>query len=184
MLVKRGPWRLHIIVSLELVSSGSGYGWSCTAILTPFFDILGIEHDILGETFSHLPTPKRSFGVLKLPILTEFDLFGPKFHFSLDLFVFSGQWHTPIISDGVPSTLPFNTWSRGQNGSKQYFILYFIEWKSCYFDSNFTEVFPNGARNKCVTRPYCLIAPSHYLVQCWVTDHIGEYAIRHYLSQC
>ena len=36
--------------------------------------------------FSHPPTPKRSFGVLKLPILTEFDLLGPKFHFSLDLF--------------------------------------------------------------------------------------------------
>ena len=36
--------------------------------------------------FSHPPTPKRSFGVLKLPILTEFDLFGPKFNFFLDLF--------------------------------------------------------------------------------------------------
>ena len=31
--------------------------------------------------FSHPPTPKRSFGVLKLPILKEFDLLGPKFHF-------------------------------------------------------------------------------------------------------
>ena len=36
--------------------------------------------------FSHPPTPKRSFVVLKLPILTEFDFLGPKFNFSLDLF--------------------------------------------------------------------------------------------------
>ena len=36
-------------------------------------------------TFSHPPTPKLSFGVLELPILTQFDL-GLKFHFSLDLF--------------------------------------------------------------------------------------------------
>ena len=48
--------------------------------------------------FSHPPTPKRSFGVLKLPILTEFDLLGPKFHLS-SIFLgpsFSGQRHTPI----------------------------------------------------------------------------------------
>ena len=31
-----------------------------------------------GGIFSHPPTPKRSFGVLKLPILTEFDLFRPQ----------------------------------------------------------------------------------------------------------
>ena len=38
-----------------------------------------------GGTFSHPLTPKRSFVALKLPILTEFDHFGPTFHFSLDL---------------------------------------------------------------------------------------------------
>ena len=51
-----------------------------------------------GGIFSHPPTPKRSFGVLKLPILTEFDLLGPKFHFP-SIFLgpsFSGQRHTPI----------------------------------------------------------------------------------------
>ena len=55
--------------------------------------------------FSHPPTPKRSFGVLKLPILKEFDLLGPKFHFSLDLF--GSNFHRPAahphqFSDRVP----------------------------------------------------------------------------------
>ena len=56
-------------------------------------------------TFSHPPTPKRSLGVLKLPILTEFDLFGPKFYFSLDLFGSNFQRpaaHPHQFSDRVP----------------------------------------------------------------------------------
>ena len=55
-------------------------------------------------TFSHPPTPKPSFGVLKLPILTKFDLFGPTFHFSLNLFGSNFQWpaaHTRQFSDRV-----------------------------------------------------------------------------------
>ena len=55
--------------------------------------------------FSHPPTPKRSFVVLKLPILTEFDLLGPKFHFSLDLFGSNFQRpaaHPHHFSDRVP----------------------------------------------------------------------------------
>ena len=55
--------------------------------------------------FSHPPTPKRSFGVLKLPILKEFDLLGPKFHFSLDLFGSNFQRpaaHPHQFSDQVP----------------------------------------------------------------------------------
>ena len=55
--------------------------------------------------FSHPPTPKRSFGVLKLPILTEFDLLGPKFHFSLNLFGSNFQRpaaHPHHFSDRVP----------------------------------------------------------------------------------
>ena len=57
--------------------------------------------------FSHPPTPKRSFVVLKLPILTEFDLLGPKFHFSLDFFwvQFSAASGTPPSFFG-PSTPP------------------------------------------------------------------------------
>ena len=55
--------------------------------------------------FSHPSTPKRSFGVLKLPILTEFDLLGPKFNFSLDLFGSKFQRpaaHPHQFSDRVP----------------------------------------------------------------------------------
>ena len=55
--------------------------------------------------FSHPPTPKRSFVVLKLPNLTEFDLLGPKFHFSLDLFGSNFQRpaaHPHHFSDRVP----------------------------------------------------------------------------------
>ena len=55
--------------------------------------------------FSHPPTPKRSFVVLKLPILTELDLLGPKFHFSLDLFGSNFQRpaaHPHHFSDRVP----------------------------------------------------------------------------------
>ena len=57
--------------------------------------------------FSHPPTPKWSFGVLKLPILIEFDLLGPKFHFSLDLFGSNFQRpaaHPHQFSDRVPPT--------------------------------------------------------------------------------
>ena len=61
----------------------------------PFFDILAIGL-ILGY-FSHPPTPKQSSGISKLPILTEFDLFGLKFHFPS---IFWG----PIFS-GTPSSL-------------------------------------------------------------------------------
>ena len=59
--------------------------------------------------FSHPPTPKRSFVVLKLPILTEFDLLGPKFHFSLDLFGSNFQRpaaHPHHFSDPVPPPPP------------------------------------------------------------------------------
>ena len=55
--------------------------------------------------FSHPPTPKRSFGVLKLPILKEFNLLGPKFHFSLNLFGSNFQRpaaHPHQFSDRVP----------------------------------------------------------------------------------
>ena len=62
--------------------------------------------------FSHPPTPKRSFVVLKLPILTDFDLLGPKFHFSLDLFGSNFQRpaaHTHHFSDRVPPPGPDHT---------------------------------------------------------------------------
>ena len=64
----------------------------------PLFSLWQDRARSLWVIFSHPATPKRSFGVLKLPILTEFDLLGPKFHFSLNLFApsFSGQRHTPI----------------------------------------------------------------------------------------
>ena len=58
-----------------------------------------------GGIFSHPPTPKRSLGVLKLPILTEFDLLGPKFNFSLHLFGPNFQRpaaHPRQFSDRVP----------------------------------------------------------------------------------
>ena len=66
--------------------------WMCRRF-DPRFDILGIEHDLLGHFFSHPPTPKRSFGVLKLPILTEFALFWPQIPFSHDLF--GSNFHRP-----------------------------------------------------------------------------------------
>ena len=66
--------------------------------------------------FSHPPTPKRSFGVLKLPILTEFDLLGPKFHFSLDLFGSNFQRpaaHPHHFSDQVPPPPAFGPLNSG-----------------------------------------------------------------------
>ena len=85
-------------------------GWYiCAAVLTPFFHFGRIEHDLFGGIFSHPPTPKRSFGVLKLPILKEFDLLGPKFHFSLDLFGSNFQRpaaHPHQFSDRVPPPPP------------------------------------------------------------------------------
>ena len=97
---------------------GGGYflcdGWYiCAAVLTPGFDPLFSPWQDRARSFwgifSHPPTPKRSFGVLKLPILTEFDLLGPKFHFSLDLFGSNFQRpaaHPHHFSDRVPPPPP------------------------------------------------------------------------------
>ena len=73
----------------------------------PLFSLWQDRAQSFWGIFSHPPTPKRSFGVLKLPILTEFDLLGPKFHFSLDLFgsKFSAASGTPPSFFG-PSTPP------------------------------------------------------------------------------
>ena len=71
----------------------------------PLFSLWQDRARSFGGIFSHPPTPKRSFGVLKLPILTEFDLLGPKFHFSLDLFGSNFQQpaaHPHHFSDRVP----------------------------------------------------------------------------------
>ena len=46
---------------------------------------------ILGVLFLAQQHQNDHFGVLKLPILTEFDIFGPKFHFSLNLLVSNFQ---------------------------------------------------------------------------------------------
>ena len=53
--------------------------------LPPFLTFWGLNSIFLGYFFSSTNT-KMIFGVLKLLIVTEFDLFGPKFHFSLHLF--------------------------------------------------------------------------------------------------
>ena len=71
----------------------------------PLFSLWQDRARSFGGIFSHPPTPKRSFVVLKLPILTEFDLLGPKFHFSLDLFGSNFQrpaTHPHHFSDRVP----------------------------------------------------------------------------------
>ena len=74
----------------------------------PFLTFWGLNSIFLGY-FSHPPTPKRSFGVLKLPILTEFDLLGPKFRFSRSLFGSKFQRpaaHPHQFSDRVPPPPP------------------------------------------------------------------------------
>ena len=80
-----------------MISARGGYslyfGWyRCAAMLTLFFWHSRAWTRSFWGTFSHSPTPKRSFGVLKLPILTEFDLFGPKF---LDLLGSNFQCNPP-----------------------------------------------------------------------------------------
>ena len=64
----------------------------------PFFDILGIELDLYGVLFLIHWHQNDRLGVLKLPILTEFDFLSPNSIF-LSIFlgpIFSGQRHTPI----------------------------------------------------------------------------------------
>ena len=75
----------------------------------PLFSLWQDRARSFGGIFSHPPTPKRSFGVLKLPILKEFDLLGPKFHFSLDLLGSNFQRpaaHPHQFSDRVPPPPP------------------------------------------------------------------------------
>ena len=70
----------------------------------PFLTFWGLNSIFLGYFFSSTNT-KTIFGVLKLPILTEFDLLGPKFNFSLDLFGSNFQRpaaHPRQFSDRVP----------------------------------------------------------------------------------
>ena len=108
VVAKRRHSGRHSDRSIEGYCSRGGYslyvGWyGCAAVLTPFFDILRVELDLFGVFFL------RSFGVLKLPILAEFDLLGPKFNFSLDLFGSNFQWpaaHPHQFSDRVPPPPP------------------------------------------------------------------------------
>ena len=77
--------------------------WMCRHFDSPFWHSGDWTQSILG-TLSHPLTTERSFGVLKPVILTELDLFGPKFHFSLCLFGSNFQRpaaHTPQFSDWV-----------------------------------------------------------------------------------
>ena len=76
----------------------------------PFWHSGDLTRSFWG-TFSHPPTWKLSFGVLKLPILTEFDLFGPKFHFFLDLF--GSNFQQPV------GTHPFLVFGLSTNPSMQ-----------------------------------------------------------------
>ena len=85
--------------------------------------------------FSHPPTPKQSFGVLKLPILKEFDLLGPKFHFSLDLFGSNFQRpaaHPHQFSVG-PSTPPAPGVSSGCAWPIGYFSNLPCDWLGPFF---------------------------------------------------
>ena len=68
--------------------------WMCRCF-DPLFWHSGDWSRSFWGTFSHPLTPKWSFGVLKLPILTEFDLFGPKFRFSLNLF--GSNFQRPVV---------------------------------------------------------------------------------------
>ena len=84
-----GHWK-HGVVMVPTLYNIRAYDSArlCRRFEPPFLTFWGLN-SIFWGTFSHPPTPKRSFGVLKLQILTKFDLFGPKippkFHFSLDL---------------------------------------------------------------------------------------------------
>ena len=78
--------------------------WMCRRF-DPLFWHSGDWTQAFWGTFSHPPISKRSFGVLKLPILTDFDLFYPKFPFSLDLLGSNFQWpaaHPHRFSDRIP----------------------------------------------------------------------------------
>ena len=66
-------------------------------------------------TFSHPPTPKWSFGVLKLLIVTEFDPLGPKFHFSLHLI--GSNFHQQPAAHTLISFRTEYPWSRRGNMS-------------------------------------------------------------------
>ena len=103
--------------------------------------------------FSHPPTPKRSFGVLKLPILTEFDLLGPKFHFSLDLFGSNFQRpaaHPHHFSDRVPPR-SFDPYFWAKMRKMSYFDPYFLSkfGKMYSFDPPFSPFVAFRVNRRC-----------------------------------
>ena len=65
----------------------------------PFLTFWAFNSIFLG-TISHPPTQKLSFGVSKLPILTEFDLFGPQIPFFLRSF-----WVQFSVASGTPQAV-------------------------------------------------------------------------------
>ena len=75
----------------------------------PFLTFGGLNSIFLGYFFSSTNT-KTIFWVLKLLILAEFDLFGPKFHFSLNLFGSNFQRPAaPLTPPPTPTPTPHHT---------------------------------------------------------------------------
>ena len=76
---------------LSATKARGGYslyvGWyGCAAVLTPFFDILRIEHDLFGVLFLIHQQQSYLLGYKNYQFSAKIDLFGPKFNFFLDLF--------------------------------------------------------------------------------------------------
>ena len=112
--------------------------WMCCRF-DPLFHILGSELDLFGVLFLIHWHQNDLFEVLKLPILTEFDLFDPKFNFSLDLFGsnfqrpeahphrFSDRVHFPLywpFVRGIPSPQRASLQSRGALKSFWYSVIW------------------------------------------------------------
>ena len=101
MTTQQGMLGDSIVLCWNLILIPGYVGWYGCAVVGPFFWHSGDWTRSSWDSFSHPPIPKRSFGVLKLPVLTEFDILVPNSIFPSIFLgaIFSGQRHTP---SGIP----------------------------------------------------------------------------------
>ena len=64
---------------------------------------------------------------------------------------------------------------------RRYIQMHFLEWKSLYFDSNFTEVCSQWFNSQCVSIGWCNgLAPSRQQAIMWTNEWPSHFLVTHY----
>ena len=129
-------------VDADVLETRGGYslyvGWyGCAAVLTPFFDILRIEHDLFGVLFLIHQQQSYLLGYKNYQFLQKSIFLAPNSIFSSIFLgpIFSGQRHTPISFQAeYPPPPPPRDWKYDDNTDiwmyigMEVIIVTFIHW--------------------------------------------------------